>query len=742
MSRYVTSGTKTTISTLNAELEKIATSQEDFLSLSGEAPNQLNASIDMNSNRILNLPTPVLPTDVVRLQDLQYGDGGAAAEELITPQKFGAIADGVTDDTLALQEWANVGGRLYLPRGVYKITAPINITSCTTIFGESSGTGTFNEGSLLNEAALGASIISMGADFVGEAGFSYKRDTAAIYSVSIRDIKFYTKGSDSHCIRIYKGYDHVNLQNINFLQMGDNSSAIKMTGNVDDAFNETSQTILIQNVMGIHDYDRTTATAPTFEFIQCQEMNLIGVKAFGGSQGNLPNCYGIRLARCRGVQLYGCSFAHSQTGGLLIEAAGRLCTGIVVDGCTFENLYDYAIRLIGDDLVVAPVNAISIRAPRFQFPLSLGIYCDFVTNSNLEAEYVGMHLTTNTLNNVVTTRNLAQITDLTTSIDNTITQYGNVSDQATIHLNKQVVQSITTPAFGLRTPNGDEFGIKWSATDTANFGLELNDPRTSSLWRFAPNNDFVVSKTNRGVVLRNLNDDTDYRIRLDQEGNIVSQSLTNPSDRKINSDIPRNITTIVHTLEFNDTGKTIWMDNPNPNTVFIPTFASIPFNPNTVMQVVQLGAGSTFIQAPVGVTLNGVDNGIFSIPAQWKGCRVVNRANDEWAVIVNDSEEVNFQITYDDPAAQTFTRQATNTYLNRKSAAAVTYTLDSSTFLLGDRVLVSRFRTAAGTITMETNTQTFYPASGNATYPQTLSILGTMILTKTSLGWDVTGDNT
>lgn len=70
MSRYITSGTKTKISTLNAELEKIATSQADFLSRVGEAPNQMESDLDMNNNRILNLPKPVAPTDVVRLKDL------------------------------------------------------------------------------------------------------------------------------------------------------------------------------------------------------------------------------------------------------------------------------------------------------------------------------------------------------------------------------------------------------------------------------------------------------------------------------------------------------------------------------------------------------------------------------------------------------------------------------------------------------------------------------------------------
>jgi len=70
MARYLTTGTKSLIATVNTELEKIATSQEDFLSRIGEAPNQMEADLDMNSNRILNVPAPYEPTDVVRLKDI------------------------------------------------------------------------------------------------------------------------------------------------------------------------------------------------------------------------------------------------------------------------------------------------------------------------------------------------------------------------------------------------------------------------------------------------------------------------------------------------------------------------------------------------------------------------------------------------------------------------------------------------------------------------------------------------
>lgn len=73
MTRYTTSGTKTTIGALNTELEKIAESFVDCLVRSGEDPNTMLSDLDMNSNRILNLPAPVLSTDPLRLGDLSNG---------------------------------------------------------------------------------------------------------------------------------------------------------------------------------------------------------------------------------------------------------------------------------------------------------------------------------------------------------------------------------------------------------------------------------------------------------------------------------------------------------------------------------------------------------------------------------------------------------------------------------------------------------------------------------------------
>jgi len=109
MARYTTSGTKTTISSLNTELEKIAFAEEGLLSRKGESPNQMESDLDMNSNRILNLAEPVNPTEPLRLKDLE----GASVAISVAEDYLDAAISAATDpfDPKSLQIIAHRGFR-------------------------------------------------------------------------------------------------------------------------------------------------------------------------------------------------------------------------------------------------------------------------------------------------------------------------------------------------------------------------------------------------------------------------------------------------------------------------------------------------------------------------------------------------------------------------------------------------------------------------------------------------------
>lgn len=61
---------QTAISTINTNNDTLETAFDNTLSRDGTSPNTMGADLDMNSNRILNLPQPLSLTEPARLQDI------------------------------------------------------------------------------------------------------------------------------------------------------------------------------------------------------------------------------------------------------------------------------------------------------------------------------------------------------------------------------------------------------------------------------------------------------------------------------------------------------------------------------------------------------------------------------------------------------------------------------------------------------------------------------------------------
>ena len=74
-------------------------------------------------------PRPVsnraVTKNIMGIMELYMDTYDAVAKIHVTPQMFGAIADGEADDTQAIQDALNAGSKVYLPEGVYKVTAPL-----------------------------------------------------------------------------------------------------------------------------------------------------------------------------------------------------------------------------------------------------------------------------------------------------------------------------------------------------------------------------------------------------------------------------------------------------------------------------------------------------------------------------------------------------------------------------------------------------------------------------------------
>lgn len=94
----------TVIAVINNNSAATETAVENTLSRDGTSPNQMLSQLDMNSNRIINLPAPVSPTEPLRRMDLpetefvQYFAGAGLA---LTGSTFSVAPLGVTNAMLA-----------------------------------------------------------------------------------------------------------------------------------------------------------------------------------------------------------------------------------------------------------------------------------------------------------------------------------------------------------------------------------------------------------------------------------------------------------------------------------------------------------------------------------------------------------------------------------------------------------------------------------------------------------------
>ncbi|WDE04680.1 hypothetical protein SG34_025675 [Thalassomonas viridans] len=77
-------------------------------------------------------------------------------------------------------------------------------------------------------------------------------------------------------------------------------------------------------------------------------------------------------------------------------------------------------------------------------------------------------------------------------------------------------------------------------------------------------------------------------------------------------------------------------------------------------------------------------------------------------------EDLETKVSHQNPASMTVTREAVITELNVwLTPSAVTYTLDESSFLPGDKVIINRFSVSSNVITVVTDEGVIFAPDGN-----------------------------
>lgn len=144
----LTANETSAIAAINDNFEAMRDAIENTLSRDGTAPNSMDSNLDMNSFRIQNLLRAASNTEPVR--KAEFDAAVFASEEsvyasligsfrIVNPmeEQFGAVGDGVTDDTLAVQAAANaldaMGGGTLLINHPHKVSSTITFSGDVSI---------------------------------------------------------------------------------------------------------------------------------------------------------------------------------------------------------------------------------------------------------------------------------------------------------------------------------------------------------------------------------------------------------------------------------------------------------------------------------------------------------------------------------------------------------------------------------------------------------------------------------
>lgn len=271
-----------------------------------------------------------------------------------TPQEYGAVADGVTDDTGAIAAAIATGKAVYIPEGVYKITAPF----------------TLNNGQQIRGVGI-QSVLRVDASFTGNYVFISTSEPGHFdienLTIDCNDVQnvggIYAERPYNACI-----IKNVLVNNCAYygLYMGADISDI-------------SQTLVVDNCMVLGSLTRESFV-PLAQFNRVYEMNLMNSKFMFRSamRASVP-C--VICNNCWDLYIRGCSFTNTSCHGIELQNATRY---FVMIGNTYEH--------VGSDQSASGVQPTgeSIRlAGTAEGPVTNGIIIEYPYYSGSAARSIG-----------------------------------------------------------------------------------------------------------------------------------------------------------------------------------------------------------------------------------------------------------------------------------------------------------------------------------------------------------------
>jgi hypothetical protein len=238
----------------------------------------------------------------------------AKLAQYVSVEDFGAVGDGVADDTAAIQAAMNVGGTVWFPTGTYKITAPL--TRSTT-------------GLVLMGAGIDATIIIAASTFTGASMFTLgnKNGTAECRQISMRDILVNCDGNADCGVELYGLRDGSTFESVYIWKIRKFGLRTGWTNTGVGAPGTMNQGLLFNNVQVLGEDNQPVSNGAYYDLSGLYESTFINCKALGYSNSVHTNVDGWRIG---GVATAGVSDADAQ--------------GVRLINCSVGNLYGTGVR--------------------------------------------------------------------------------------------------------------------------------------------------------------------------------------------------------------------------------------------------------------------------------------------------------------------------------------------------------------------------------------------------------------